>query len=246
MGEAVPHQLVDLLWRDHPAASGGRRRGPPSRLTTGAVVDAAIAIADRSGLEAVRIRELAGALGGSTMSIYTYVNSRADLLALMVDAAHAAMPRPDYGRSAWRTRVRRVADANATLYRFRPWLLDITDDRVAVGPGTIAKYDHELHAFDGTGLDDVDRDAALTFVLDFVRAGAAAARRRAGTDDPSAFWRASAPRLGVYLDGTPFPLAGRVGEAAGERMQAAYSAAHAYRFGMRRVLAALSDLVDPP
>ena len=28
-------------------------------------------------------------------------------------------------------------------------------------------------------------------------------------------------------------------------MQAAYSAAHAYRFGMRRVLAALSDLVDP-
>src|SRR3546814_13874798 len=37
----MPRELIDLLWRDHPAAPQGGARGPRTRVTTGAVVDAA-------------------------------------------------------------------------------------------------------------------------------------------------------------------------------------------------------------
>lgn len=237
----MPQPLVDLLWRDHPRAPRGGSRGPRARVETGAVVQAAIRMADADGLAAVRIRDLAACLGVSTMAIYTHVNSRDDLLVLMADAAHASMALPDFGRAGWRTRVRRLAEANLTLYRTHPWLLEVTDDRIAFGPGTIAKYDHELHAFDGMGIDDVTRDAALTFVLDFVRASARALRPQPPAADTAALWRQWADRLAEYV-GDRYPLADRVGAAAGAAMNAAYSPTHAYEFGLNRVLAALADL----
>lgn len=237
--------LIDLLWRDHPEAPVKGARGPHSRHSTGEVVNGALAIADAEGLDAVTIRAVAESLSMSPMSVYTHVNSRDDLLVLMADAAHGGALRPRFGRASWRTRVRRVAESNLALLRARPWLLHLSDDRVALGPGTIAKYDHELHAFDGTGLTDIDRDAALTFVVDFARSSAAAMVRTGQRGDFAEVWHESAGPLGRYV-GDSYPLAQRVGRAAGEHMAAPYSAAHAWEFGIQRVIAALSALIDPP
>ncbi|HEX5993964.1 MAG TPA: TetR/AcrR family transcriptional regulator C-terminal domain-containing protein [Jiangellales bacterium] len=235
--------LIDLLWRDHPDAPVKGARGPRSRHSTGEVVDSALAIADAEGLDAVTIRAVAESLSMSPMSVYTHVNSRDDLLVLMADAAHGGASRPRFGRASWRTRVRRVAESNLGLVRARSWLLHLSDDRVALGPGTIAKYDHELHAFDGTGLSDIDRDAALTFVIDFARSSAAAMVRTGQRGDFADVWRESAGPLGRYV-GDSYPLAQRVGRAAGEHLAAPYSAAHAWKFGIRRVIAGLSALID--
>lgn len=237
----MPQPLVDLLWSAHPDAPAGGRRGPKSRRSTAEVVARAMALADAAGLEAVTIRALAQDLGISAMSVYTYVNSRDDLLVLMADAAHGAMVRPAFGRAGWRTRVRRVAEANLALLLAHPWLLHVHDDRTALGPGTIAKYDHELHAFDGTALDDLDRDAALTLVLDF--AAAAAARRTVPAVDFGPLWAESAGRLAGYL-GDDHPLAQRVGRAAGESMGAPYGVQRAWTFGLDRLVAGLADLIE--
>jgi len=235
--------LIDLLWRDHPDAPVRGARGPKSRQSTGDVVTRAIALGDSAGLDAVTIRAIAGSLSMSPMSVYTHVNSRDDLLVLMADAAHTSALLPRFGKSSWRTRVRRVADANLALLRSHPWLLDLNDDRVALGPGTIAKYDHELHAFDRTGLSDPDRDAALTFVIDFVRSSASAMLRTGQQGDFAELWQESVGALGRYL-GSSYPLAQQVGGAAGENMGAPYSATHAWEFGIQRVIAGLSDLID--
>ena len=237
--------LIDLLWRDHPDAPVRGARGPQSRRSTGEVVGRAIVLADAEGLDAVTIRAIAESLAMSPMSVYTHVNSRDDLLVLMADAAHAGASLARFGRASWRTRVRRVAEANLPLLHAHPWLLQIADDRVALGPGTIAKYDHELHAFDGTGLSDLDRDAALTFVIDFARSNAAASIRTSQPGNFAEVWHESAGPLGRYL-GDSYPLAERVGRAAGEHMAAPYSAAHAWEFGIQRVIAGLSDLIDTP
>jgi AcrR family transcriptional regulator len=233
--------LIDLLWRDHPAAPSGGARGPRARVTTGAVVDAAIGIADAGGLGEVTVRRLGDKLDVSAMSVYTHVNSRDDLLVLMADTTCARMEVPRYGRAGWRTRVRRVADAELALYRAHPWLLEVTDQRTALGPGTIARYDHELHAFDPLPLDDVTRDAALTFVLDFVRAAARAQLPDPRAEELARLWAEVGSRLEAYV-GADFPLAARVGSAAGEAMQAAYSSDHAWRFGLDRVLDGLAAL----
>lgn len=237
----MPKPLVDLLWRDHPDAPTGGTRGPRARHSLADVVERAVSLADTSGLAAVTIRALADSLGTSPMSVYTHVNGRDDLLVLMADAVHAATELPPFGRAGWRTRVRRVAESNLALLTAHPWLLDVRDPRVALGPGTIAKYDHELHAFDDTRLTDLQRDASLTLLLDFV--GACAGRRIGGTEDFGPVWAESAARLGVYV-GHDHALAQRVGEAAGQAMGTPYSATHAWRFGLDRILAGLAELID--
>lgn len=238
----MPRSLVDLLWRDHPAAPTGGTRGPRAKVTTSQAVSAAVTLADADGLEAVTVRRLGARLGVAPNALYTHVGSRDDLLVLMADAVRTAQRRAPDGTGTWRVRVRRVADDELALYAAHPWLLDVTDQRTAFGPGTIATYDDQLHAFDGTGLTDVDRDAALTFVLDFVRASARARRPADHATDIAADWAAWSERLARYV-GDAHPLARRVGAAAGEAMNAPASAEHAWRFGLERVLDALAALV---
>ena len=77
--------LVDLLWRTHPDAPGAGARGPRARHSVSDVVECAVGLADRSGLESVTIRAVAASLGMSTMSVYTHVNGHDDLLVLMAE-----------------------------------------------------------------------------------------------------------------------------------------------------------------
>lgn len=237
----MAQDLIDLLWRDHADAPRTRGRGPRSRLSVTQVVEAGIGIADADGFSAVTMRRLGERLGVSTMSVYTHVDSRDDLLVLMADAMRQRMPWQAFTSSDWRMRASAVAESEFALLCSHPWLLEITDQRTALGPGTIAQYDHELHVFDGTGIDDVARDAALTFLLDFVRSAArsvATASQGLGEE-----WPALSARLDRYV-GDDFPLATRVGAAAGESMQAAYSPEHAWIFGLERVLDGLAALID--
>ncbi|MFB7250788.1 TetR/AcrR family transcriptional regulator [Microbacterium sp. NPDC056234] len=237
----MPQDLIDLLWRDHADAPRTGARGPRSRLSVTQVVDAGIAIADVDGLAALTVRRLGERLGISAMSVYTHVNSRDDLLVLMADAVHQRMPRPEFSPAGWRARVRAVAEAELAQYTSHSWLLDVVDPRLNLGPGTIGRYDHELHAFDGVALDDVTRDAALTFVLDFVRAAARAST--APPEDLGEDWATLGARLEHYVGGD-FPMATRVGAAAGASMQMAYSPDHAWTFGLERVLDGLSAVIE--
>jgi AcrR family transcriptional regulator len=239
----VARDLIDLLWREHPDAPTGGSRGPKAKVTTTSAVDAAVTVADAEGLDAVTIRRLATDLGVSAMALYTHVGSRDDLLVLMVDRVHARQPRPPYESPSWRERVRQVAEAALEHYAAHWWLLDVDDQRTALGPGTIAKYDHELHAFDGTSLGDIDRDAALTFVADFVRGAARARRPDPHAADMGEAWARWNERLAHYL-GDDHSLAQRVGAAAGAEMNAAYSPHHAWEFGLQRVLDGLEPLVS--
>lgn len=234
--------LVDLLWRDDSAAEIGGRRGPRARRSTAEVVSRAVELADHSGLDAVTIRALAQSLELPPMSIYTHVNSRADLLVLMLDVMHSRMRARSIEEAGWPARVRAVAEDNLDLLRGHPWVLDIDDQRSALGPGTIAKYDRELRAFDDTGLSDVERDAALSFVLDFVRAAAMRMRESAEKEQFGAFWAEAGPRLATFL-GERFPLAQSVGQAAGESLGAPYDAAVAWEFGMARVIDGLRAII---
>lgn len=242
----MPRALLDLLWRDHPDAPTGGSRGPRARLSTGAVVEVAVRTADAEGLEAVTVRRLAAELGTSTMSVYTHVTSRDDLLVLMADGVRAAAL-PEHGTGAtgavrdWEEGVRALAADELALLAAHPWLLDVSDERVALGPGTIATYDRQLAVLLPLGLDDVATDAALTFVLDFVRSSARSRRPGPHAGELAEQWPAWSVRLASYV-GEAHPLARRVGAAAGEAMQAAYSAEHAWTFGLDRVVAALADL----
>jgi AcrR family transcriptional regulator len=239
-GGGDPGRTLALLWREEAPP----RRGPRPRLSVDAVVAAAIAHADAEGIEAVTIRALAERLDVSPMTIYTYVPGKAELLDLMVDAVYAAMPREPWpGRQGWRARLRAVADANRALFDGHPWAARVSTARPPLGPGLMAKYEHELGALDGLGLSDIEMDAALTFVLGFVQAAAVAAQDQAEAGSDEQWWEQAGPLLARVVDPARYPLASRVGTAAGAAQGGAYDATSAYRFGLERVLDGLAGLV---
>lgn len=241
-----PARSLELLWR---VPADAPRRGPQQRLNIDTVLAVAIGLADADGLEAVTMRRVAQQLGVAPMTLYTYVPGKAELLDLMLDTTYAQMPRADTSGQPCRDRLTAVAEENKALFEAHPWAATISTSRPPLGPGMMAKYEHELTALDRLGLDDVEMDAALTYLLTFVQAHARSAAEAHTAQQDSAmddeqWWAANAPLLEKVLDPRAYPTAARVGTAAGTAHGAAYSPEHAWEFGLSRVLDGLAALVD--
>lgn len=240
-----PARTLALLWGVAPT----RRRGPGRGLRVEAVVDAATALADQEGLEGVSMRRVAQHLGVSPMTLYTYVPGKAELVDLMLDATYRRLPLQDTAGQPWRTRLLAVADENRALYLAHPWASAVSTLRPPLGPGLMAKYEHELAALEGLGLSDLEMDDALTYLLTFVQANArASADTRAAqldsTMNDEQWWAANAPLLNQVLDEDAYPLAVRVGTAAGAAQGSAHDPDRAYRYGLERLLDGLAALID--
>ena len=183
------------------------------------------------------------------MTLYTYMPGKAELLDLMLDTAYGWMSLTDTTGRPWRERLVAVAEENRALYEAHPWVASVSTVRPPLGPGLMAKYEHELRALEGMGLSDVQMDASLTFLLSFVQTCALgssntrAAGQGSAMDDVQ-WWAANAPLLSRIFDASRYPTASRVGAAAGAAYGSAYSPRHAYAFGLERVLDGLAALAD--
>src|ERR1700716_508273 len=113
------------------------------------IVAEAIQLADTEGLTALAMRRIADNLGVATMSLYTYVPSKAELIDLMMDAAHGELERPADLEGGWRAKLEFIATATWELYPRHPWILQVITSRPPLGPHTMAKYEYELSAVDG-------------------------------------------------------------------------------------------------
>lgn len=116
------------------------------------IAAAGIEIADAEGLEAVTMRKVAGQLGAGVMSLYRYVDGRADLVNLMADhVAAEALPPPRSGD--WRTDLAEIARTSRRVTLRHPWLsghAPVMDD---FGPNALAMSESTLALIDGYGLD---------------------------------------------------------------------------------------------
>jgi AcrR family transcriptional regulator len=83
------------------------------------VLRAAVALADRDGLESLTMRKLADELGAGAMSLYHYVRGKEQLLAGMIDIVFSEIELPTTDVD-WRTAMRRRAQSTrAALNRHR-------------------------------------------------------------------------------------------------------------------------------
>ncbi|MDZ4266120.1 MAG: TetR/AcrR family transcriptional regulator C-terminal domain-containing protein [Mycobacterium sp.] len=230
---------VDLLWRNH--APRTARRGRRPKRTTDHVVAAAIAVADRRGLS-FTLREVAEESGTPVMSLYSYVDGREQLLELMVDQCRIDMAHTGLS-GGWTERLTTVASDNMRLFADHPWLAEVESERAILGPGTMTKYERELAAVQPLPIPDAERDAALTLVLDFVRSSARAqahARREREQETPQQWWGREGAKLEQLGVTDRFPLAARIGTAAGRAQNAANDADAAYAFGLRVIFDGLA------
>lgn len=246
-GTGAPSRTLALLWGSADAAAP--RKGPVRSVTVEEIVDAAVAMADEGGLTAVTMRAVAERVG-SPRCRCTYVPGKPELLDLMVDACYARMPKPSWRSEPWRERLAAVALANRDLLTTHPWLTEVAAlSRPPLGPGVMGKYEHELAAFDDTGLADVEIDAALSYLLTFVQSVCRSSHdaKRVTTDSALSdadWWAANQPLLAQALDPVHYPRAVRIGAAAGESQNSAWNAGAAWDFRLTRTLDGLAALID--
>jgi len=238
---ADPDPVLPLLWRHVvPPQADVPKRGPRQRLTLDQVVDDAIALADEEGLGAVTMRVLARRLGIGAMTLYSYVENRNDLVVLMVDQVFGRRTLPPMAGTL-RDRLRLVAEVQLADLREHPWLLDVAGLRPWLGPNVGDRYEWQLSSVEGVGLEDVEMDQTVTLVVGFaanvVRSEQAvrAAEKESGVSDLE-WWEANAGPLGEFTAHRDYPLAGRVGQAAGEAYQAGTDPARELSFGLERIL----------
>ena len=232
---------LPLLWRHvrTPDASAPRRGRPP-KISVDEVVDAAIEVADHEGLDALTMRRLAERLGVGVMSLYSYVASRDDLIVLMVDQVVGRAQLPEMCGDL-RARLTLVAEVELAVRRAHPWLHDADGVRAWLGPHVADRYEWQLSAVEGVGLEDVEMDQVVTLVAGFAANVAHAeetvrrVERRSGLSDAE-WWEANVEALGEVMAGRDYPLAGRVGAAAGEAYQAGRDQRREMEFGLARIL----------
>jgi AcrR family transcriptional regulator len=244
-GSGDPARSLALLWRTGERPTRGRK----AELSVDRIVQAAIEVADADGLAALSMRRVAERLGVGTMSLYTHVPGKAELLDVMLDTVLGETARPEEVPGGWRARLEQIARENWALFHRHPWMLQIATARPPLGPNVTAKYDYELRAIDGIGLTDVEMDSVLSLVLGHAAGAARSAieaaqvARLSGESDQQ-WWEARAPLLDRIFDARRFPTAARVGQAAGEAYGAASDPEHAFEFGLQRVLDGIEALVE--
>jgi AcrR family transcriptional regulator len=146
------------------AAPGSRK----PRFTREQIAKVALAIADSEGVEALSMRRVAEALGAGTMTLYYYVRTKEDLLALVEDAlmgeiSDACEPLP----KAWRPAVSKVAAATrATCVRHAWALRSLTGMRV--GPNGLRHIEQSLQAVASIGLPIGQKLEILSIIDDYV------------------------------------------------------------------------------
>jgi AcrR family transcriptional regulator len=123
-----------------PTRADGDRR---NTLTRDRVLEAAVDLADRDGIESVSMRRLAHELGIEAMSLYTHVRSKEDLLDGMVDLVMAEAPSPaatDY----WKPTLRATILGAREALRRHAWAPSVIETRLAPGPATLRQFDRVM------------------------------------------------------------------------------------------------------
>jgi AcrR family transcriptional regulator len=112
-------------------------------LTRERVLRAAIALADREGIESLTMRRLGQELGVEAMSLYNHVANKDDILDGMVDLVLGDIDVPPAG-TPWRTAMRQRSISAHEILLAHPWAAMQIMSRFNIGPGMTRYLDATL------------------------------------------------------------------------------------------------------
>jgi AcrR family transcriptional regulator len=142
------------------------------------ITAAAVRIADAEGVDAVSMRRLADELGVATMTPYTHVASKDELLDLMRDAVAAEMLLPEPLPEDWRAALRAIAERTRAAYEAHPWCLDATPRRPRARINRLRHVEQSIGIVLRLGLPSETSRAVLLSIDDYVIGYCTRARAR--------------------------------------------------------------------
>lgn len=128
------------------------------QLTRFAIVDAAIAMIETDGVEALTMRKLARACGAAPMSLYRHIETKQDLLRAVADRHLSQVELPDVGTLPWDEAIKRVIMAINDRFEAVPRLADIMAVQPVDVTATLLATELILRALRAGGIEG---DAAL-------------------------------------------------------------------------------------
>jgi AcrR family transcriptional regulator len=210
-------------------------------LTRERVLDAAVALADASGLAALTIRALAASLGVKPMAIYHHVANKEEILDGIVDRVFGQIDLPAPGGD-WRQAMRDRAAAARVVLRRHPWAIALMESRTTPGPATLRHHDTVIGILRTAGLS-IGLTAHAYALLDSYVYGFALqeAMLPMGAEDSAD----TAALAGSIMDGFAEGAYPHLSELAVEHvMRPGYAFGEEFDFGLELILAGLARADD--
>ena len=126
----------------------------PSRkpLNKELIVRTAIELADEAGLGAVSMRNLAGRLGVTAMSLYNHVANKDEILNALMEAVYAEIELPD--ALDWKAAIRTSSISAREALARHQWATSLWMSRQSAGPSAMRHGDWLLAVLRTAGLSD--------------------------------------------------------------------------------------------
>jgi AcrR family transcriptional regulator len=220
------------------------RRGRKAQITLDQIVDAAVAVADAEGLDAVSMRRVAADLEVGTMSLYRHVPGKSELLDLMLDKVSDRLDNDSLAGLGWRDHLERCARGAFDLYLQHRWLLQVDQSRPLLGPNALAGFEQYMRGMQALPLTDREQVMVISAVDAFVtglarmHVNSLTAPERTGLTDEE-FWAAQVPVLEKAMATGNFPtLAGLDADAFSGSWEETFD------LGLRAILDGLHEWIQ--
>ena len=141
---------------ERPSPSGRLpRRGGRRLLSREQIVDRALALADRHGLEALTMRRLADDLGVGTMTLYTYFRDKDELMDAAVSRVASAVVIPPV-EGPWRPRLRTLIKEIHRSLVAHPSGVELRRTRPMLTPAALRTTEAGMRILTGAGFSPAE------------------------------------------------------------------------------------------
>lgn len=177
------------------------------RLSRDAVVQAAVRLARREGIDALSMRRVADEIGTAPMSLYRHVADRQALLLAMLDDVLASLELPAVHRDPV-VELSALLRAIHRVLRAEPWVTHLVVVEGMASPAVMPVVERIFAALASAGVPDGDLPAVYSLLWHYVEGEAMAAHH----DRPDTFARRMFAEA-VHDAPSAFPVVGRVSRA---------------------------------
>src|SRR4051812_42212411 len=224
--------------------------GSQPALSRERILQAALELADRDGLESLTMRRLAQELGVGAMSLYHHVPNKDELLGGMIELVFSEIEPPAIGGD-WKQALRRRAlSTRAALGRHR-WAVGLMESRTTPGPASLRLHDAVLGCLREAGFS-IELAIQAYSVQDAYIYGFALQERHLPFEDAEGAAAVAAAQVSEYAEleqerqltalAEAFPYLAEV--VAGHVARVGYDFGSAFAYGLDLILDSLEQRRD--
>lgn len=155
--------MKESIWTRQRAAAPARET-----LSREQIVRTAMALLDQEGLAGLSMRKLAARLGSGATSLYWYVETKDDLIDLLIDEIWGEVDVPEPELAGWRSGALLFGHSLRSTVLRHPWLPEVMYTRPSIGPNAMSLGSRGIALFGAAGFTGSDIDYAMGSVMSYV------------------------------------------------------------------------------